>query len=56
LGVDQRGGYDFCGALVVEAIDDVLALYRLTGDSSALGGAAATTLGSVIEQRLMAAL
>jgi hypothetical protein len=33
-----------------------LTLYRLSGDLSALRSAAATTLGSVIEQRLMAAL
>jgi hypothetical protein len=46
----------FFADLIVDAIDDVLALYRLSGDIGALRGAAATTLGSVIEQRVMAAL
>ena len=46
----------FFGELIVEAIDEVLQLYRLPRRLSALRGAAASTLGSVIEQRVMSAL
>ena len=46
----------FFGELIVDAIDEVLGLYRLPRQLSELRGAAAATVGSVIEQRVMSLL